>query len=380
MAPQTKTALNIDKNSIQPAFAQQISTVHEADKAAILETLHAQDSATMGAEASTSLGELDQDASDPDDINQDAYSAPPNEAAQDVVEGTSTQYQVHRGTRASLEAELGLLLGIKLDALSAIEQRTVLLSTISKPSLIVKLRVIQPFPLMRLPLEIRNMIYKETLIMPSPIMLEAGYGTWIKKKVYVVELSTPTQASICNLFQASRTLYRETIPIYFGHNTFKVDSFEGLTGFLTSIGPDYRRNIHSLDLTYSGKAPAKAMKLLTECIGLRSLRLCLTYGTLEHVRRACQLSKMNGAKDLFRLRGIEQVVLDDRELSPTYNWLDFDQFKKDIEVVKMPHTEAQLKRQEQKDYPHKATRTVFGKANVMTRTEKQVMGKQLMER
>ena len=114
----------------------------------------------------------------------------------------------------------------------------------------------QIFPIMDLPAEVRTMIFKELLVMPSPILSkEAVYFQGKKRQGYrskyppfaaiepvryrtfteyerkfeyidVEKTTLVKQSSFLNLFLASKAIYREAMPIYFGCvSTFRAEYF-----------------------------------------------------------------------------------------------------------------------------------------------------------
>lgn len=251
---------------------------------------------------------------------------------------------------------------------------------------------VKPFTLMKLPLEVRLMVYKEYLTLPGVIETK-GYTYWRGKRRIRVHRDCehqpphsayePLDPSVFGLFAASKTIYNESLSIFFNQNSFLFDNLNLLLNFLSSLTVDSRRGIGSISFRYSGAAPAKTMKLLKECVGLRRLSIELIQDTLSHVPFSksfeYQLLKLHGLGDLLKIRGIEELEItvagpsfqDSAELRDA-----IPAFRETLQVLKQPHPTAQLKRQEKKDYPQTLGRTVFGKANVITRMEKKIMGTQ----
>lgn len=254
-----------------------------------------------------------------------------------------------------------------------------------KQSLIVKLPVVIPFPFMKLPLEIRTMVYKELLVLDNPInfMWYVGYsgprrcqlaaGVKIDKRFVIPR---PALEQICGLLRTSSAIHEESFRIMFGYNTFHFDELDMFESFVSKLRPDYRRSIARMTLCYFGRAPARAMKLLRECVGLRSLSIILDCMTVYHMpynkgTGFRDIKKLHGMNDLLKVRGIRNLQITLKAMPER-----FSVFNSAVQVLKEPHSDVWLRRQEAKDYPQKATRTIFGKANVMTRTEKKVMGTQ----
>ena len=100
---------------------------------------------------------------------------------------------------------------------------------------------LQQFRFMDLPPEVRSMIFKEIFIMPRPVHHETDvYRRWI-----VPETKAINQANLIKLFLVSDTFWRETLPIYFGKNSFTFDGLTTCREFLEKIGPDARCEVRN---------------------------------------------------------------------------------------------------------------------------------------
>ncbi len=247
-----------------------------------------------------------------------------------------------------------------------------------------------PFPFMRLPPEIRNMVYKELLVMPAMIAIGIGWSEGRSIIVEKVRLEDDEesdfeidQKATRKLLHTSKTIYQEASHFYWGSNHLYFEDLDMLTEYLQRLRPDFRRLITHVTVRYIGRAPARAMKALSGCISLRKLTLDISFMTIYQTRiTSAGLMTLTGMNDLLKLRGLEKVNLDTTRLDSglkTAAWLSqgMSNVVDAIQVLKKPHDPARLKRQEAKDYPKgKSQRTVFGKANVITRTERKVMGEQ----
>ena len=181
----------------------------------------------------------------------------------------------------------------------------------------------QPFPLMKLPREVRDLGYKEHLVFPDVFVTgerkfinpPPGNGHWgVSKSVKLRSWNTalfgggnPFAQSVCNLFATSKIVYLEAIPVFFRLNDFRFDTVDHLHIFLSSIGTEARRKITSISFAYEGHAPAKAIKLLKECIRLRRLSIELTRFTNNIARYPHCLAKSLGIRELLKLRGIREL-------------------------------------------------------------------------
>lgn len=241
---------------------------------------------------------------------------------------------------------------------------------------ILSTRQDEPFPFMKFPLELRQMVYKELLVMPWPITTDAPYCCYYLRKHLTHVLHNDGQLHeycplvTCQIRQVSKALHIETTPIYFGHNTFKFRNLNALSFFLTKLKSESRRSITSLIVRYEGGHPARSMKLLRSCFALRRLSIDCTWETMRYGQFPWYT--IRGLKDLLQIRGIQTLEL--KKPTPrepfgfaAYEWQDFLEA---LQVLKQPYTEAAIRRQYKKKYPpEKAKRTLFGRANVVTRAE-----------
>ena len=149
--------------------------------------------------------------------------------------------------------------------------------------------------------------------------------------------------------------------------------------FLGRLSPNARRAVTSLELLYTGKAPALAFKTLATCVGLRRLRLILCgFETIILLRQQFTGAlKLPGVNDCLKLRGLTHV--DIHQVPAHCPWwetyfTDINQFREALQVLKRPHDPVRLARLDKKDYPNRLHRSVFGKANVTTRMESKLIG------
>ena len=263
----------------------------------------------------------------------------------------------------------------------------------------------QPFRLMDLPLELRSMIFRELLVMPGPVLL-----AWLARKMVALfvkadligsdvlhrlyygdkvalyhDSNLNSQSGLLNIFSASKTVYRETVPLHFGCNQFHFEDLAIMEKFLSKVGAESRWQISSITVNYYGKAPARAVKRLTECAGLRRLTLNLdSFAFARLDPNNPHEIRLIGMKDLLRIRGLDRIDLmtlnEDSLILLPYTSLRqedvINNLKERLEVLKEAHDPKQLKKQEKKDFPTKAKRTIFGAANVVTRSERQMLDTQ----
>lgn len=235
------------------------------------------------------------------------------------------------------------------------------------------------FPFMKLPPEVRNMIYKEVLVPPKDIHIQVAWCSYARTAYDGLRTINHSPRRTCRLLRVSKAVYYEAFPIYFGCNTFYCDGVEALGEFLSKLKKDYRRNVRSLSFHFVGNSPAKSIKLLQGCVSLKSLEIGVTLRMLDDygLRKPESLKWLPGLNDLMKVRGIQElkVNLPGALFHPYWeslrNQVSPESFIEDLQVLKHPRSEAMIRRQDKKDFPpEKAKRTVFGKANAKTRAEK----------
>ena len=241
----------------------------------------------------------------------------------------------------------------------------------------------EPFPFMKLPLEMRRRVYDMHLVMAEHITIGHGcyYGT--PQVCQCPDLDQPStvkcvpfNSSITNLWSVSKAIYYESIPVFFRFNRFNFVHLDRLHAFLSGIGPTSRRYITSIRFIYDGRAPARAIKVLKECVGLRRLTILITFTTIYLIQGIYKLTRLHGCTDLLKVRGIEEleiIVREDASTHPLFNDKMVREFREALQIVKKPYPPAHFTRQEKKYYPQSSGRTVFGKANVKTRAEKKLL-------
>ncbi|KAL8912171.1 MAG: hypothetical protein Q9171_002805 [Xanthocarpia ochracea] len=241
----------------------------------------------------------------------------------------------------------------------------------------------ESFPLMRLPPELRCMIYREVLVAKRDIIVPRPYWSYIRDhnirfyRVYDNYDPYHSSSATCQIFRVSKALYNEAMPVYFGENTFHFEDLDALETALGILTAERRRSIRSLSISFHGSHPVKSTRLLYGCVSLRRLSLVIknwgTYHDLSGITPWWQT--ICGAKALLKVRGIQTLRVRKAQLnSSAFGWCSsrggWEKLVSALQVLKQPYSEAALRRQYRKDYPPaKAKRTVFGRANVVTRSE-----------
>ena len=256
----------------------------------------------------------------------------------------------------------------------------------------------QPFPLMKLPTEIRLMIFKEFLVMGGSILFnrsqyfvrkeEPGIGHFRqnpppfvlvgKTKWYwgsrIDEKQMIMQGQCLNLLVASKAIYRETVPIYFGLNTFCFGNLDLFERFIGKLRADFRWQLARVRLGYRGTELARAIKTIISCVGLRELTLDLEPSSIVPTRNARAQIRLFGMKDLLKVRGLtkleltaaESVYIGNTAIQGTVCQEYMDVIEARLQVLKQPINPKTLKRLSEEDFPVKKMRTLFCNANVVT--------------
>ncbi|KAL8928258.1 MAG: hypothetical protein Q9208_001968 [Pyrenodesmia sp. 3 TL-2023] len=217
----------------------------------------------------------------------------------------------------------------------------------------------EAFPFMKLPLELRAMVYKE--VMALPLELTVRFFSHGRKTYHLLlegeGTGHPLQHSpsaTCRLFTVSKAFYEEVMPIYFGCTSFIFPTVDSLS-LLKNLKPDHRRCITSMSVNYSGRAPAESIKSLHGCTSLRRLSILFDSRTIYSKEKELPLVKRYGVSNLLKLRGISELNV---ELTNSDKFMDrgrflnqWDEFVEALQVIKQPRDAASLRRQDAKDYP-----------------------------
>ena len=244
----------------------------------------------------------------------------------------------------------------------------------------------QPFPFMKLPVELRTKVYEHHLIVEGATIIK-DHDQCGRDVVRVcascqyhfesIKKYKSFDTTLFNLWTVSKATRQESLPVFFRYNRFHFGSVDYLSNFLSCISAISRRSIFSVSFTYQGQAPARAMRSLRQCVGLRRLTIQISYWTcglcpLKDQIGHSGLMKLWGMNDLLKIRGITELeVFEKPALYPYYCRFaeQIPAFEKTLQILKMPHKAAQLTRQMNKDYPQSKAKPVRGKTNVKTRTE-----------
>ena len=166
--------------------------------------------------------------------------------------------------------------------------------------------------------EIRNIIYCALLVMPGPIHVQderPAYtditrpeGGWesLRRSAHLSQIIY--QIDVMGLLFTSKTIYCETLPLYYSQNTFRLFSSHGLKKLADKLGPQPCEHITKLSILWAGPALAKDARVLGTFSGLQELELDITafYTFKKSTDQNLQV-KVYGLKDLLRIRGLRKL-------------------------------------------------------------------------
>ncbi|KAL8975784.1 MAG: hypothetical protein Q9205_008079 [Flavoplaca limonia] len=184
-----------------------------------------------------------------------------------------------------------------------------------------------PFPFMKLPAELRVMVYKDHFFQSAEHL--AGHCEFARQRACgsggpACRLGIVNEyVHLGNLWITSKAIYREAMPIYFGTHDFHFFCIGDLFKFLTTIPYYHRQHITKLSFVYTNgcRIPKsaridnfdihQAFRLLSECPNLIELGICLSGFKTNRIFQ----SKW-GLKTLLKLRGIERLTLEEVDGGP----------------------------------------------------------------
>ncbi|KAL8971899.1 MAG: hypothetical protein Q9183_000825 [Haloplaca sp. 2 TL-2023] len=213
----------------------------------------------------------------------------------------------------------------------------------------------QPFPFMKLPPEIRNMIIKEAFCFEFNVQCSRGLAPVLENDIRSIGFTSRG-------LRASKAFYNAAAPIYFRYNTFVFHSYEAMRMFLAAFGVQSRRSIRSVAMFLEYGIFEEAARLLRGCVSLRRLSITIPCDFLHcGADFMLAMAKYHGIKAILRhIRGIENLeVFSDRcaEIEDE----DIGTIIQALEDIKQPYTATALRLQDKKDF-------VWGKTNVTTRS------------
>lgn len=161
----------------------------------------------------------------------------------------------------------------------------------------------QTFPFMRLPPELRRMIYR--MVYPEKHVKFDWANTYPGHSlIHQYYYGTPPLI-------VSKQMYRESRAIFLGGTKFRLNSIRILRRFLERLGPEGRKLLTALEIKYSAHGAVNTFKLLAQCTALRSLAIIVRVEAAPYVKQPDRLMKRSGLKQLLAIRGIQELDLTD---------------------------------------------------------------------
>lgn len=230
------------------------------------------------------------------------------------------------------------------------------------------------FPLMRLPVEIRLIIYEFHF-------LQAG-------EVAEAEQNCPAGESCCAkvynrnvpvrmLWMASKTVYQEAMPTYFRTKNFRFLDAERLLAFLRVIGPHHRQYITQITLYLRVIDNAKVFKRIAQCPSLEHLSLVIQPSRHNRV----ELMRRPAIRSLLTIRNLKSVQFgvlhDHRTILPSEA---MEEIVDALQVLKQPYDAITLRQRAVQGFSKtRGVRTTFAKASPRSRDERRAYRAALKE-
>ncbi|MCJ1456063.1 hypothetical protein MMC28_006420 [Mycoblastus sanguinarius] len=214
------------------------------------------------------------------------------------------------------------------------------------------------FPFMKLPYELRQIVYNYHFLQPVEDHRHCDNLHWCPSEERCVFRTFNEGIPVRMLWTVSKAIYQEAMPLYFRTKKFIFTSLTSLIHFLSIIGPYHRQYITNVALETPNdflceedSIRSKAFTLLCKCPALTSLRIsfemCISLvgdytfqsPTEEELRHA-----LVAIQDLLKLRGIQtlDIVFFD-------TWLDEsraprDSLAENLQVLKQPYDAAAVEK------------------------------------
>ena len=198
--------------------------------------------------------------------------------------------------------------------------------------------LLEQFPLMELPREVRDMIYEACLAFDGAIFVKdnsMGPRTMqtdrsrtcnhrqreedLDRGMASIESSATAQGR--KLFYVSKQIHDEAIPVFYRKNTFEFTSLTRIEKFVRNMGSRNQHNLRSVIVFYQDayRTYPRPPTLLTQCVGLRNLTLVLCDECMEYTNKYiatggyrygwAELKVPRAFGTLLRIRGLNSVRL-----------------------------------------------------------------------
>ncbi|KAL8999993.1 MAG: hypothetical protein Q9169_001238 [Polycauliona sp. 2 TL-2023] len=236
-----------------------------------------------------------------------------------------------------------------------------------------------PFPFMRLPTELRVMVYKYHFLQTiehSSAYCHTDVDGDCRAKGPILHRSIGNKGvNLGNLWITSKTIYMEAMPLYFSTHEFHFSSINTLARFLTTIPYHHRQHITKLAFHYNKTGHIdihdvqQAFILLSECPNLTSLRILIEASAMPKILGSSQ--QQMGLKFLCRVRGIAELTVEQpREKMPEKMYHElFVPIEKRLAVLRKPYPQPEIRRHEARGITKETVaRTCFTSSEMETPT------------
>jgi len=175
------------------------------------------------------------------------------------------------------------------------------------------------FPFFRIPIEIRDRIYKLVLTSTEPVcVVKQNRHHRCRSALRSGRALRPTEdqddrkvleghSQLAILFTC-RQVYNEAVPNYYHVNTFVIRNVKILDDFITTIGEACRREVRSI--VYCSITMTKASaKLLPKLTGLRKLELILSSVPVDRsLHELCEGMEILRSSSFFNHTGVANWI------------------------------------------------------------------------
>ncbi|KAH0402678.1 hypothetical protein KCU89_g2905, partial [Aureobasidium melanogenum] len=183
-------------------------------------------------------------------------------------------------------------------------------------------------PLLKIPIEIRMKIYHLVLKVSGFRLLVGTQSLSVyDDKIPAWEshsqdaLRMPPLNDFLALLSVNKQVYNEAMPEFYHKNHFQFRDMGSMKNFLHNIGPERRKHMRNVSVSYDNlSAAAAGARLLAESDTLQKLTLTMsaTQDPAGHFtvnssrRRFSSLTQIPGFSSMKRLRGVQQLIFNPR--------------------------------------------------------------------
>ena len=176
------------------------------------------------------------------------------------------------------------------------------------------LQSLAPSPFMKLPLEIRIMVYKLHFLQPPDC--ETAAPLWDGQCSAGNSCSRTTyngKVPVRTIFLVSRAIYEEAMPLYFQMKTFEF-LHTGMYNTLGIMGPQERQHVSKIVFVYDSVKTSEDFPLLRDCPSLKELTVMIRRPLEIYTKKYTEeedtdLMRQPGLRTLLKVRGIQTLTV-----------------------------------------------------------------------